>query len=103
MKRGDICIALLLLAVAAAVLLLRPQGKPVVYVNGQRITASTEINGVVIELQNGKARVQSSPCRDQICVHAGWLERPGDVAVCLPQRVSVEIRSGKSAIDAVAY
>ena len=103
MRRGDIWIALGLLAIAGALLLLRflPGGQPMVYVNGEAAAQSMVINGVEIEIDGARARVTESPCRDKLCVHAGWLEKPGDIAVCLPQRVIVEIRGAKE-VDGVA-
>ncbi|MDR2686774.1 MAG: NusG domain II-containing protein [Oscillospiraceae bacterium] len=104
MRRGDVWVALGLLALAGALLLLRvlPAGQPVVYVNGEAATQSVTVNGVEVEIVGGRARVAASPCRDQLCVHAGWLEKPGDIAVCLPQRVIVELRGAKE-VDGVAY
>jgi hypothetical protein len=32
-----------------------------------------------------------SDCRDQICVNAGWLDRGGEWAACLPNRVILRI------------
>ena len=102
MRRGDIITALCLLALAGALLLARPGKAGGVYVNGEAAAESTTVNGVMIEIDGSRARVVDSPCRDKLCVHAGWLERPGDVAVCLPRRVIVEIRGVGSGVDGVA-
>ena len=106
MKKGDVFIALALLALAGILILFRllPGGIGTVYVNGEPAAASVTVNEVVVEVDGPRARVISSPCRDKLCIHAGWLERPGDIAACLPQRVVVEIRSAKgSGVDSVAY
>ena len=103
MKRGDVIAALALLALAGALLLLRPSGAGGVFVNGEPAHEGMAVNGVAIEIDGGRARGIDSPCRDKICVRAGWLERPGDVAVCLPQRVIVEIRGAeRRGVDGVA-
>ena len=34
---------------------------------------------------------ESSDCPDQICVHAGWLAKDMDIAICMPNRVSVVV------------
>lgn len=47
----------------------------------------------IVEIGGGRARVVFSPCRDQICVLAGWIERGGQWAACLPNRVFVTIQS----------
>ena len=102
MKRGDILVALGLLALAGLVLLLRPGGTGGVYVNGEAANGAMTVNEVVIEFDGNRARVIDSPCRDKLCARAGWIERPGDVAVCLPQRVIVEIRGAGRGVDGVA-
>ncbi|AHC16810.1 NusG domain II-containing protein [Salinispira pacifica] len=68
------------------------------------------IGSTVVELDgNGRARFQSSDCRDQICVHAGWLENGGDWAACLPNRVIIRLDSAPprdesgAEIDATAF
>ena len=39
----------------------------------------------------GRARISYSDCRDKICVEAGWLEKSGDWAACLPNRVMIRM------------
>jgi len=103
MKRGDVIAALALLALAGALFLMRPGGAGGVYVNGEPASEAMTVNGVAIEIDGDRARVVESPCRDKLCVRAGWLERPGDVAVCLPQRVILEIRgAARNGVDGVA-
>jgi len=102
MRRGDILVALGLLVLAGALLLLRPSGPGGVYVNSEQASESMQVNEVMIEIEGNRARIVDSPCRDKLCLRAGWLERPGDVAVCLPQRVIVEIRGTGRGVDAIA-
>ncbi|MFP4301855.1 MAG: NusG domain II-containing protein [Spirochaetaceae bacterium] len=45
----------------------------------------------VVEIEDGKARFVSSPCRDKICIAAGWLEEDQEWAACLPNRVFVQL------------
>jgi hypothetical protein len=46
----------------------------------------------VVEIRDGRARFVSSPCRDKICIAAGWLEEDQQWAACLPNRVFVQVR-----------
>lgn len=46
---------------------------------------------VTLEVGSGKIRFLASTCRDKICVHSGWLSRPGETAACLPNRVAVRL------------
>jgi hypothetical protein len=52
--------------------------------------------------EQGIAFIQSD-CRDQICVRTGPLNRPGQAAACLPNRVSLLVvsRNDSNDIDAV--
>lgn len=58
-----------------------------------------------IEIEGSRARIVSSPCRDQICVAAGWLDTSGDWTACLPNRVFVRVEGGdrSDGVDAQTY
>jgi len=58
-----------------------------------------------VEIDGTRARVVSSPCRDQICVAAGWLESNGDWTACLPNRVFLRVEGGvrDDGVDAQTY
>lgn len=45
----------------------------------------------IIAVEKGRIRFKEADCPNKICVNTGWLEEPGDVAVCLPNRVVVRI------------
>ncbi|HPF20077.1 MAG TPA: NusG domain II-containing protein [Syntrophomonas sp.] len=45
----------------------------------------------VVEVEPGRIRFKQADCPDKICVNTGWLEDPGDVAVCMPNRAVVRI------------
>jgi len=55
-----------------------------------------------IVIHHHQARFESSPCHNQYCVHQGWLERAGQVAVCLPNRISLEM-VGEKGYDSLNY
>jgi hypothetical protein len=56
-----------------------------------------------IAVHHGQVRFLSSPCRNQYCVHQGWLRHAGQVAVCLPNQVSLELLGGEKAYDSLNY
>jgi hypothetical protein len=110
----DICIfsAALLLA---ALLFFWPKGSgavAVVFADGQEIKRlplaeitqnfKIETNGVTVCFEQGKVWVETSTCPDKLCVHFGKLSKPGNFAVCAPNRVSIEIL-GSEEPDSVAY
>lgn len=56
-----------------------------------------EVEGVngktIIEIRDQGVRVTSSACPDKLCVHWGRINKPGEMLVCLPNRVVVTITS----------
>ena len=44
---------------------------------------------VAFEIQDGAIRFLSSDCPDQVCIQAGWVARPGERAVCMPNRTAL--------------
>lgn len=50
-----------------------------------------------IEIRNGEVRVVNSPCRDKICIGAGWVSQSGQWIACLPNRVFVQVQSAAEA------
>jgi len=58
---------------------------------------SREVQGFIgttyIEISGSRARVTYSDCPDKICVHSGWINKPGQMIVCLPNRVIVQMTS----------
>jgi hypothetical protein len=54
-------------------------------------TTYSPINGVEIEVKNGKAAFAESDCPDKICVNTGFIGNTGQSAVCLPNRLTLRI------------
>lgn len=55
-----------------------------------------EINrNIIIEIKDEKIHFKHSDCPDKICINTGWLSKPGQTAVCLPNKISVVVK-GKS-------
>ncbi|MDR2883927.1 MAG: NusG domain II-containing protein [Deferribacteraceae bacterium] len=56
----------------------------------QTQTISLE-QGMVVEVEEDRARVISSDCPDKICVASGWVSECGQTAACLPNRVAITV------------
>ncbi len=56
-----------------------------------------------IVIHQGQVRFERSPCPNQYCVHQGWLKRAGQVAICLPNQVSLELLGGEKTYDSLNY
>lgn len=46
---------------------------------------------LVVEVAGGAVRVREADCPDQVCVLTGWISLPGDMIVCVPYRVVVQV------------
>lgn len=57
----------------------------------------------VIRIESGRARVVSDPGPRQYCVKQGWLTRPGEMALCAPNHVSLSLSGGRPAYESMAY
>jgi len=53
-----------------------------------------------VEVEGKRIRMSEAPCPDRICVARGWIEKPGESIVCIPNEIHVYIESG-DALDAV--
>ncbi|NOT16874.1 MAG: NusG domain II-containing protein [Sulfuriferula sp.] len=56
-----------------------------------------------VEVYHQRARVVSDPSPRQLCVHQGWISRAGEVAICLPNQVSIEIAGTTRHYDSLNY
>lgn len=57
-----------------------------------------------IKVERGGVSIIDANCPDKVCVHDGIINKPGQVLVCLPNKVVVEIKGQKkSEVDELAY
>ena len=69
----------------------------------RRIDVGGPLGTTTIAVDRRRVRVVSDPGAHQYCVRQGWLERAGEIAICAPNQVSVEISGGKAAYDSLSY
>ena len=83
------------------------QGKQVIGTYDLNQTRELHIKGPlgesIIALSNGQARFKQSPCASQYCVHQGWLSHAGQVAICLPNQISLQLIGAKITYDSLNY
>ncbi len=53
-----------------------------------------------ISVKGGRVAVTDASCPDRLCVRRGYI-RDGVPIVCLPHRLTVEVRGGSGGVDAV--
>ncbi|HHW68539.1 MAG: hypothetical protein PWP07_1746 [Epulopiscium sp.] len=127
MKKGDKIVGLGILALmiisslTVAIYKYFNQGKPLnaKIVQDQKVIEVINLNSVeeprewtveddnggfnTIRVEKGRISFIDADCPDLVCVHSGWLSEPGDIAVCLPHKVSIHIEGASDKIDQVAY
>ena len=56
-----------------------------------RVTVEGELGTNVIEVRGGSVRCVESDCDNQVCVNTGWVGAAGQMIVCLPHRLTVQV------------
>lgn len=69
----------------------------------QQIEVPGPLGISIISIQNRKARIASDPSPRQYCVRQGWLQQAGEIAMCLPNQVSLELIGGRKRYDTLIY
>lgn len=123
MKKGDLIVIIVILIIASAALvgkffigqsfdekrIVITKDQVVLYdmplsenTNDEiKVEANGEYNLIVIE--NGIVNIFEANCDNQICVEDGEISEVGDILVCLPNKVTVEIKGEKtSEIDVIS-
>jgi hypothetical protein len=57
----------------------------------------------IINIEKDRARITSDPSPRQYCVRQGWLQQAGEIAICLPNQVSVELTGSQKKYDSLNY
>ena len=91
---------------AADTALIRSGGKvfkEVPLSRDQEIEVPGPLGTSIITIEKRRARITSDPSPRQYCVRQGWLQQAGEIAVCLPNEVSVELTGGQKKYDSLNY
>ena len=104
MKKGDIVIICTVAAafVLSVVLLVAfcgqgsrgiiKQNNEIVYSNSISINKTVNIKTNTITVKDGEDYMSDSTCKNQICVNSGKISKKGESIICLPNKVTVEIK-----------
>ncbi len=69
----------------------------------RQIEVGGPLGNTLIAVEPGRARVVADPGPRQYCVRQGWLSRPGEIAICAPNRVSLQITGRTRVYDSLSY
>ena len=107
---GALCVVLLTLKLwhggVADTAVIRSGGKvfrEVPLSRDQQIEVPGPLGTSIITIEKLRARISSDPSPRQYCVRQGWLQQAGEIAVCLPNQVSVELTGGAKKYDSLNY
>ncbi|WP_058486812.1 NusG domain II-containing protein [Defluviitalea phaphyphila] len=56
-----------------------------------------------IRVEKGRIRFIEADCPDLVCVNSGWLSKPGDIAVCIPNKILIRIEGKDDEVDQISY
>ncbi len=54
------------------------------------------LHKVTIAAEKNRICFLESDCPDKVCVKTGWLSHPGDIAVCLPNKIIIKLEQNKN-------
>jgi len=66
--------------------------------NSSDFSVQGGLGEMALRVENNSIRVRRSSCRNQVCVKQGAAQRPGELLVCVPNRMVVLIH-GNAATD----
>ena len=69
----------------------------------QQIEVPGPLGTSIVTIDKRRARITSDPSPRQYCVRQGWLQQAGEIAICLPNEVSVELAGGQKKYDSLNY
>jgi hypothetical protein len=107
---GSACVIVLTLRIwsgdLAELAVIRSGGKVFRVVslsNDQTISVPGPLGLSIISIEKRRARISSDPSPRQYCVRQGWLQQAGEIALCLPNQVSVELTGKRKKYDSLNY
>ena len=71
--------------------------------NRRQLEVPGPLGTTLIAVEPGRTRVVADPGPRQYCVRQGWLAHPGEIAICAPNRVSVQIAGRTRTYDSLSY
>jgi hypothetical protein len=69
----------------------------------QLIDVAGPLGMSTIAIRDRRARIAADPSPRQYCVRQGWLDQAGEIAVCLPNQVSLELAGSVKRYDSLSY
>jgi hypothetical protein len=66
------------------------------------ITFEGKTGEIIVKVKNRNVRVHKSSCPQKICVKMGWISKPGESIICVPNNMVIRIEGKtKGEVDAI--
>ena len=69
----------------------------------RRIEVPGPLGMTEVQIAGGRVRILRDPSPRQYCVRQGWLSRPGQTALCLPNRTAIDIPRRHAPYDSLNF
>lgn len=81
------------------------EGKEVKRINwpakDQTFEVKNDLGFITVKIENNTVSVIDADCHDLVCVHTKSIDQGGEMIVCLPHKIYVEIQKEKTNPDAI--
>ncbi|MFC1718628.1 NusG domain II-containing protein [Candidatus Poribacteria bacterium] len=57
----------------------------------KRFSVDGPLGKTEVEIKDKRVRVTDSPCARKTCVHAGWIDKPYQTIICMPNHVVIRL------------
>lgn len=64
--------------------------------HNERFTINTDKGYNIIWVHDGGIEIEEADCPDQICVNTAFINKPGQMIVCLPHKLVITIEGGQA-------
>ncbi len=103
-KKGDIIVFSVSILLALLMLLIfifpsKSAGKVIIKQNNQTVYSDSLSKDNLVDLGTNKAVIkdkkvymQNANCKNQVCVKSGTISKKGEIIVCAPNRIIIEIK-----------
>ncbi|WDV46244.1 NusG domain II-containing protein [Clostridiaceae bacterium M8S5] len=72
--------------------------------NNEKIVIEKNGHKNIIDITGNEVRMIQANCSDKVCIKMGAISEPGEMIVCLPNKVIIEIQGDKKKdIDGLTY
>lgn len=65
----------------------------------QSFEIKNDLGFITVKIENNKVSVTDADCHDQVCVRTRSIDQGGEMIVCLPHKIYVEIQKDESGSD----